>query len=895
MGRALRLVTISAAALAVQGALGDVSVLKHCLDVDELPANNVLSNPGVERLDGTRAADTGIWGEGYGIDETVSRTGRRSVRISSDDPQRQYGVLFEVELNQQRPAPVVASAWSRAEGVDGTPASGYSLWLDIEFADGSNLWGQNAPFDCGTHDWQQRTVPLVASKPIRTVLLYGLFRGKTGTVWFDDFSLVQLELGVGATSFNGVAVTARRPELAAGESITLATEDGLRLHLDAATGALRAADGAPSGFFWRDVAARSDFRQPRGPIRREGSDALLRARDDELGLELEARLSPRADHIAVTGTVRDLTGEDRAISLYLALPFDAVGGRWYDDQRTARAIEPDTTYEYVHAAGAGPRGMASAWPLACVTTDASGLAVAVPLDQPRLAELAYDSASGELYAALHLGLSAATERFPSEAPFALAIYAVDPTWGFRDALRRYYALYPHCFAKRNQREGIWMPFTDVSTVQGWEDFGFAFHEGNNNVAFDDEAGIASYVYCEPVSHWMAMPPEMPRTREAALGLLHEHAAQGNLDALAAFSCALHDAQGEMMVACIDAPWCDGALFTLNPSPHLFADQPDALSQARVVSERLWRAFEQAGQLSNWNGYDLGFSFVPDAGRGGSGAIRCSADGPGQRHGAAQTVVLNQAQATDLIISGWSRAENLDGDPGQEWCLYVDLTYDDNSNLWGQRAVFDADTEGWQKAETTITVSRPVRSAAVYALLRGEATGTVYFDDLFLAEVGSDRNLLRNPGFEPTRPGELDGIYIDSSEMAATAPNFRREHWRYSTIPLTFTPEGSVCQLEIFNSVEFARSLAEPLHERGKTLFANSTPSRFPWLAAWLDVMGIETNWAPGGRYTPNPDAVMNYRRGICYQRPYLLLLNTVYDDFPPEWVELYFKRSVAYG
>ncbi|MGD9498854.1 MAG: hypothetical protein AB7Y46_21345 [Armatimonadota bacterium] len=96
-------------------------------------------------------------------------------------------------------------------------------------------------------------------------------------------------------------------------------------------------------------------------------------------------------------------------------------------------------------------------------------------------------------------------------------------------------------------------------------------------------------------------------------------------------------------------------------------------------------------------------------------------------------------------------------------------------------------------------------------------------------------------------------------------------------------------------MEFARSLAEPLHERGKTLFANSTPSRFPWLAAWLDVMGIETNWAPGGRYTPNPDAVMNYRRGICYQRPYLLLLNTVYDDFPPEWVELYFKRSVAYG
>jgi len=172
---------------------------------------------------------------------------------------------------------------------------------------------------------------------------------------------------------------------------------------------------------------------------------------------------------------------------------------------------------------------------------------------------------------------------------------------------------------------------------------------------------------------------------------------------------------------------------------------------------------------------------------------------------------------------------------------------------------------------------------------------VRFDDLFFGEVGGDTNLLRNPGFEPTEPGELDGVYIDSSEMAATTPNFRREHWRYSATPLTFTRDGSVCQLTIFNAVEFARSLAEPLHERGLMLFANSTPSRFPWLAAWLDVMGTETNWSPGEDYRPMPDMALNYRRAICYQRPYLTLLNTVYDDFAPEWVELYFKRTIAYG
>jgi len=186
----------------------------------------------------------------------------------------------------------------------------------------------------------------------------------------------------------------------------------------------------------------------------------------------------------------------------------------------------------------------------------------------------------------------------------------------------------------------------------------------------------------------------------------------------------------------------------------------------------------------------------------------------------------------------------------------------------------------------------------YVLFRHDHTGTVYFDDLFLGEEGSDTNLLQNPGFEPVKvePAVLDGIYIDSLEMAASTQNFRREHWRYAQYPLTFaTNSARPCQLGIFNTVEFARELSLALHERGEMLMANSTPHRFPWAAAWCDVMGTETNWSRQEDYEPNSDATFNYRRAMCYQRPYLLLLNTVYDDFAPEWVELYMKRSVAYG
>ncbi|MGC9318316.1 MAG: hypothetical protein ACP5KN_09845 [Armatimonadota bacterium] len=873
-------------------ALGAAVVLKPVLEADADRGRNLVANAGLEEVRDGEVVGAGAWEAGYEIDDQVHRSGSRSARVNTDDPEAQHGIFFEVALNQQRAAPVVAEVWSRAEDVSGTPTGGYSLWVDIEFMDGSNLWGQNAPFECGTHDWEQRTLPIAPIKPIRTLLVYGLFRGKTGTAWFDDFRVVELTMPEGVSTFNGVPVRMQRTALQAPEPLVLSA-GGLALHMDEATGALVGSDDSASGLFWRDVAAGSDFRQPRAPVERDGDDALVQARDEELGLELEARFSPRSDRIAVTGQVRDLSGQDRAISLYLAIPVDVVGGRWWDDQRASREIEPDMAYQNVRPCGAGPNTMASRYPLACVTGEDAGLAVAIPLDAPAIAELAYDAASRELYAALHLGLAPEPERFPSSAEFALEVYPVDPRWGFRDALRRYYDLHPECFTKRNEREGIWMPFTDVSTVQGWEDFGFAFHEGNNNVAFDDEAGIYSFVYCEPSGYWLHMPPEMPREREEAVKLLRQRAEDGHEADMAALSSAVHDAAGRMILHVLKAPWCDGALFTLNPSPHLMADRPDQPTRARYVGRQVWGAFEHAAKLAGWGPYG-GYNLAPGEGRGGTTAIRAEARELGP-HGAAQTISVDQQEPRALLVSGWSRAERLDGDPGDEWCLYVDLTYTDGDHLWGQRAGFDAGTEGWQRAEVRIEPAKPVATAAVYAMFRGEATGSVLFDDLTVREEGSDENLLRNPGFEPQEPGELDGIYIDSSEMGATTPNFRREHWRYAATPLTFTREGSVCQLTIFNAVEFARGLAEQLHEQGRLLMANSTPARFPWLAAWCDVMGIETNWNPGGQYNPMSSADLSYRRALCYQRPYLLLQNTIYADFPPELVERYFKRSVAWG
>jgi hypothetical protein len=103
-----------------------------------------------------------------------------------DDARGQRGASQTVVLNQQIAAPIVATAWSRAEGVTGAPGSDYSLYLDLVHDDGTPLWGQAAAFDVGTHDWQRRQVVVLPEKPVRQVTMHLLLRTHGGRAWFRD-------------------------------------------------------------------------------------------------------------------------------------------------------------------------------------------------------------------------------------------------------------------------------------------------------------------------------------------------------------------------------------------------------------------------------------------------------------------------------------------------------------------------------------------------------------------------------------------------------------------------------------------------------------------------------------------------------------------------------------
>jgi hypothetical protein len=719
----------------------------------------LLVNGSFEELPQGKPTPWFAWQQGFRVAPGEGRGGSQCLVCERSEKDGESGASQTLTLNRTNIAPFIIRGWSKAENASGSPDNGYSLYVDIVYADGTPLWGQTANFTCGTHDWEQRQFVLLPDKPVKSLTLHCLFRGHTGKVWFDDASVEEVPTPAGAVLFQGVPlqrVTHEKPDTKAAPR-KLSTQDGLKLTLRDNTITSLQLEGkelsapSPSGFLVRDFAADSDVYAFAGGV------------CQELSLNLQASFTAAKDHLAIEGRVTDTTGRDRAVTLLFALPLDATGWQWGDDVRRSRLIDGAGEFANTISLRCGANGKMSLYPLAAVWNERAGLALALDMDHPAQYRLVYHAGTRQFFIAYDFGLTKDTAKNPSSAGFRFVLYRFDPRWGFRAALQKYYDLFPQHFVKRVTREGVWMPFTDIAKVPGFDDFGFAFQEGAPNVTFDDQHGVASFVYVEPMSHWLAMPRDVPRTYDSALSVLDKDLAgtRGNDAAemaAATLTSGIVNADGRLLLHLVKAPWCDGGVFSLNPDPD-----------------------------------------VPTT----------------PNHPFNKAMVMHKA-----IAATFKKNEPKPGPP----------------------------------------VPQP-----------------------------STLNSQPLPG-----PG-LDGVYLDSLEMSSGELNYRREHFRTASVPLVFDREGRPCQLMIFNTWTFERDIAAQMHARGKLLFANAVLWQFAFPAPLLDVLGTEVNWLRHDEYQPDSDAVMNFRRSLCRQKPYCLLMNTDYGKFTPELVERYFQRCLFYG
>eukprot|EP00958_Prasinococcus_capsulatus_P029767 scaffold7676_cov511-Prasinococcus_capsulatus_cf.AAC.2 len=74
-----------------------------------------------------------------------------------------------VQLGQTSPGALYLQAFSMARNVTGTMDSGYAIYLDIAFADGTHEWGFHLPFTTGTHTWERVEAYIDREKPIATI------------------------------------------------------------------------------------------------------------------------------------------------------------------------------------------------------------------------------------------------------------------------------------------------------------------------------------------------------------------------------------------------------------------------------------------------------------------------------------------------------------------------------------------------------------------------------------------------------------------------------------------------------------------------------------------------------------------------------------------------------
>lgn len=147
----------------------------------------------------------------------------------------------------------------------------------------------------------------------------------------------------------------------------------------------------------------------------------------------------------------------------------------------------------------------------------------------------------------------------------------------------------------------------------------------------------------------------------------------------------------------------------------------------------------------WFPYIKGFVYDTNGFNAKSGlrSIYVKNDSLSEFRGVYISITLNQNKAEELKLSGWSKANNVSGNKDNDYSLYVDCRYNDDTPLYGQTAQFSTGTHDWEYSEKIIKPEKPIKSLTLYCLFRRH-TGEVWFDHLYLGKYIPDEVKERIP-------------------------------------------------------------------------------------------------------------------------------------------------------
>ncbi len=558
-----------------------------------LGANTVV-NPGMETASSSPPlANWNLYGLGYTASTATAHGGTSSLQCSSTKATDVHGAIQTIVLNQTTPKTLKLSGWSKAQDVTGSSDSGYSVYLDITYTNGTYLYGQTITFSVGSHDWEYKEAYITPALPIKQLNCHLLFRNShTGAVWFDDVSVAEVPGSVSPFDGSPVVFSPPRPlPFDPATRFTLLSGDGVQLQVTQDGGVIEEVTQGTtnltatsmdyaSGWFVCDRAAASDLWNVGGWVTATNGSLQQHGVITNLDLSADVCYSVTNNAIRIQATVSNLVAPDRAITLYFALPVAMDGGYWWNSPRdrvsVTQAVESATFY----GPRLGARNLLSSYPLATVAST-GGLTLAIPPDQYRPFRLVYNRVTRQLFAAFDLGLSSVPVNFPQCATAEVWLYGSDPAWGLRSGLAGYYSRFPAAFARNFTNEGIWVAFADLRSISKVSDFGIGYHEisgptpSSSYLKFDDTNGIQTFRYvCSPWRYWISMPTNVDNTDYTLVySNLLSHYSRGVATATAVLSSGLRDTNGLLEYLPCGAPgqfnWNPyGTEFYINSSPFI---------------------------------------------------------------------------------------------------------------------------------------------------------------------------------------------------------------------------------------------------------------------------------------------------------------------------------------
>ena len=168
--------------------------------------------------------------------------------------------------------------------------------------------------------------------------------------------------------------------------------------------------------------------------------------------------------------------------------------------------------------------------------------------------------------------------------------------------------------------------------------------------------------------------------------------------------------------------------------------------------------------------------------------------------------------------------------------------------------------------------------------------------MFDAHLGGDAWAL---AFDPLKSISypFDGFSMDEMSAWWTGnANFNTEHFKYTTVPLTYSPFYEQPMLHrLSTNWEYAKYLSDGVHAMGKTMFANKVPDKVSFFTPLMDVMGTEGYALSGEDYWQPSVKAMSQWRTLSYQKPFCYLYSTDFNLFTTERMERYMQYFLLFG